>query len=100
MSQQRIKSHHPGKYASPSPSSVTRVEAAGVLPGVVSFIGANMKRQTMWLLCSISVCLSLSPLLGSALLCTAMKTLWTDRNRVRRTDARYLVQHFNVFLVA
>ena len=98
MSQQRIKSHHPGKYASPSPSSMAMVEA-GVL-GVVSFIGANMKRQTMWLLCSISVCLSLSPLLGPALLCTAMKTLWTDRNRVQRTDARYLVQHFNVFLVA
>ena len=44
--------------------------------------------------------MSLSPLLGPALLCTAMKILWTDRNRVRRTDARYLVQHFNVFLVA
>ena len=32
--------------------------------------------------------MSLSPLLGSALLCTAMKTLWTDRNRVRRTDGQ------------
>ena len=31
MSQQRIKSHHPGKYASPSPSSTAMVEA-GVLP--------------------------------------------------------------------